>query len=54
MSHMFADWSRVADGDGRGGVVVWDPTTSEYRVLWDDNGWDSYAADEAKHALVAA
>jgi hypothetical protein len=47
----FPDWSRVADASGRGGVVVYDPTTSEYRVLWDDNGWDSYTPAEAKRIL---
>jgi hypothetical protein len=40
--------------DGRTGVVVWDPTTAEYRVLWDDNGWDPYTPAEAKRILREA
>lgn len=53
MSHLFNDWERVADSD-RQGVVVWDPTTLEYKVLWDDNGWEAYSADEAKRLLRRA
>jgi hypothetical protein len=41
----FRDWSRVTTPAGRTGVVVWDPTSHEYAVLWDDNGWDSYDPD---------
>lgn len=54
MTHVFEDWSRVKDLAARTGVVVWDPTTAEYRVLWDDNGWESYTPAEAKQLLEGA
>lgn len=48
----FQDWSRVqTDGGHRQGVIVWDPTLSLYRVLYDDNGWEEYTAGEAKARL---
>lgn len=52
-SVLFNDWSRVSDG-AREGVVVWDTCSLEYKVLWDDNGWESYAPDEAKRTLREA
>lgn len=52
---MFSDWTRVQDREGsRQGVVVWNPTTGEYNVLWDDNGWEEYTPAEAKRELEEA
>lgn len=49
---MFQDWTRVQEKEGtRQGVIVWDPTTSEYKVLYDDNGWEDYIPSEAKREL---
>lgn len=53
---MFRDWTRVSDRPrkswgGRTGVIVWDPLAGEYKVLWDDNGWEDYSPSEAKREL---
>jgi hypothetical protein len=53
MSHLFENWARVSDGS-RTGVVVWDPTAFEYKVLWDDNGWEPFEPSEAKRLLKEA
>lgn len=51
---IFQDWTRVHDGHpiaARQGVIVWDPTIGEYKVLWDDNGWEDFSPNEAKKGL---
>lgn len=51
----FQDWCRVQDRESaRQGVIVWNPTTGEYNVLWDDNGWEEYSPAEAKRELEEA
>lgn len=41
----FQDWTRVGDGNGRTGTIIWNPTDHEYNVLWDDNGWEPYQSN---------
>jgi hypothetical protein len=50
---LFQDWSRVQEKapGAREGVIVWDPTLGEYKVLWDDNGWQDYLPTEVKKEL---
>lgn len=52
-TRQYTDWTRVRDGE-REGVVVWDPAAREYKVLWDDNGWETYSPDEAGRLLKEA
>lgn len=47
----FQDWTRVTV-DERSGVIVWDPTSHEWCVLFDDNGWESF--DDSHNIKEAA